>query len=436
MNRENKTQENQNQKQFWKQDHTQSIQVNQNHKQFWKQDQTQPIRILRKGAENNENSYSDVLKKSSVNNRNQQGRGDCRQTKNNPPRNDNEKPNNKPSLFDQTKTIQKRVIEETLQSVQTPLEATTKAISGMTINSTSGAPPTAVRSGDCSDALRKVLGISIGLIEDRAEVAQSKIPETTPIDLNEMFKRSAQSGPATDFMGGLPVALPPPPLEWQTDLNKKKTDGKNETAQSLVPVKSSNSAAKVQPPASSGQIPPYPAHSVLGQFISSPPYQHPLQLQQKTFTQQQQAFKNPSNHQSAPPSYQHKNIPPFTSQGKTNFFGKQKLPPPFPNQHPNATPIQANNNFGQRQQRTSNNPHGPNGPQNLSNNSKYKPGQGAFIPLQAARKNVKPKAVPANQDNSMQKPELISTKVSSKSGKNNILKKRNNNLFNSYRKLR
>lgn len=384
-----------------------------------KQEQSQPIQILRKGAANNENSYSQVLKNTGHNNVNQFARGDQRQSRNNQQRFGNQKPNNMNNVNQSSKRGPRKDFGKAPQQRQAPLEIPTEAIAGMTINSIP--PPSVPIATDSSDFLRQILGISGGFSETRAEISEfKKLPETTPIDLNEMFKRSAKNGPATDFMAGLPVALPPPPLEWRKDINKGKPIEQSEIAKSLVPVKGSGRSAIVQQPSAPliGQMPGYHAAPIQVPFM--PPFHpHPAQHPPQGFPQHQQPFKNVMVHnqpyphpqsmgQHPPVPHQHRNIPPFANQVKTNFFGKHKLPPAFPNQHQQVSAQNQNHSFGQqRQQRGNGNQHGPNGPQNLSNNSKHKPGHGAFIPLQAARKNVKPKAAPVNQE----KPHVAITKV-------------------------
>lgn len=379
-------------------------------------EQPQPIQILRKGAENNENSYSQVLKNSGHNNVNQFSRGDHRQPRNNQSRSGNQKPNNMNNANDSWRRGPRNDnFGNGPQQKQAPLEIPVKGISEMTVNSVPIPSPSAPITNDSSDVLRKMLGISGGFAEARAEVAEfKKQPETTPIDLNEMFKRSAKIGPASDFMAGLPVALPPPPLEWRKDINKGKPI---ENTEVLVPVKGSSRSAKAQPSAPLlGQMPAYQAVPIQVPFM--PPFHpHPAQHLPPSFSHQQpfnnamvhnQPYPHPQSIGQHPPvPHQNRNIPPFTNQAKANFFGKHKLPPAFPNQHQNQVPTQ-NHSFGQqRQQRGNANPHGPNGPQDLSNNSKFKPGHGAFIPLQAARKNVKPKAAPVNH----QKPHSAVVKV-------------------------
>lgn len=85
-----------------------------------------------------------------------------------------------------------------------------------------------------------------------------------------------------------------------------------------------------------------------------------------------------------------------TNMGNVSKFNNlpQHNPPPFA--YPNPEPRQPLPvSSGQETERNVK-LQSPNGPQNLSNNSKYLPGHGAFIPLQAIRKSAKAKAIAGN----------------------------------------
>lgn len=303
-------------------------------------------------------------------------------------------------------------------------QAPIQAFSELNLNATKSN----VIVNDGSDALKKILGIF-----PSNDSKGNNLPATTPVDLNEMFKRSAQSSaksPATtDFMVGLPKTLPQPPLNWRTDMNKSKTiqeeaaimpkpnqihQNEAQLNQSLMETlglsKPSNPQQQtpLQSQIAHSQVPmmsqphglPHPPQ-FMPPFYPHPP--HPTFVpHQQSFNQPMHPMAMPSN--AAPPNMHPMpinnlphNIPPFINQsGQMNFFGNQHMPPAFPN-HPNALGPAQHNVFSQlvsqRQPQLPANQQGFDGQNNVSNNNKYTVGHGAFIPLQAARKIVKPKVV-------------------------------------------
>lgn len=290
---------------------------------------------------------------------------------------------------------------------------------------------------DCSDALRKLLRISS---EPQVADVQSTLPNTTPINLNDIFKISNSTAPVP----GLPNSLPKPPSNWTKPADASQSDEKVQTpANSFLSFAQQQSQPQPPQPQIQQHSQPHPHPVPHPQMLPHPlslpmppnqqqrmPFQHHF-VQQQQYNQMHPPFGNPPFHQPMP--LQHQPMPPnqrhplvqdpallaanlaqrngapfFIPGGNMNFFSNPQLPPAFPH-HPDAqAPIPTNffgNQGNQRQPPMQQAvPHqGPNGPQNLSNNSKYLPGHGAFIPLQAIRKSAKPKAAAVNK----QEPEAV-----------------------------
>lgn len=243
-------------------------------------------------------------------------------------------------------------------------------------------------SGDSSDALKKLLGINSHSLTAKNEPPSHV--ESHSIDLNSLFGKSASN----DFTQIQANQLPKPPLTWHTNKTKEKTIQKNHGKKSptelysqvpvpnFIPFQNENLPFYQQPP--HYQPPRLPQ--------SSGPMQHLLQYPPPGFrTNNSQMFFHNNNG----------NNPNNPHHGNT--LNQQHLPHNgMPFSHPHMNGIAANFSYRPPEQAIQiqqNQVHrqGPNGPANLSNNSKHFPGHGAFIPLQAIRKNTKPKTLDTSQ---------------------------------------
>lgn len=84
---------------------------------------------------------------------------------------------------------------------------------------TQAAPTSQVPETDGSNALRKLLGISAGSHENKAE--STAAPKTIPFDLSAIFNKSSA---ITDGTIELPTSLPKPPANWHTKPTKEPKD--------------------------------------------------------------------------------------------------------------------------------------------------------------------------------------------------------------------
>lgn len=203
-------------------------------------------------------------------------------------------------------------------------------------------------AGDCSDVLRKLLKIS-------SQTAPSPNKESQPFDflLNKSMPASSTGAP---FPNQIPAKmLPKPPSDWTGKEHKPK-----------VQMLSNQHGFPMHPPM---PVPmPFmnntPNGFAFGQAPFIPP---PFNPHFNVPTNHPNAFNAPPNHPAMMRPFMH-----MGPQIAANFnaFPNQMGPQP-------STPM---HHIKQ----------GPIGPQTLSNNSKHLPGHGAFIPLQAIRKNAKP----------------------------------------------
>lgn len=134
-------------------------------------------------------------------------------------------------------------------------------------------------------------------------------------------------------------------------------------------------------------MPMMPVPGMFPMRMSRQPMGHPHPLMAPMMPQQPHLpfqYGVPPNH----------NIQPFIHGQNLYHRHQPPMQPAFGGGHANARPIPIPNNVSEQSMNLSKSApvsrQRPDGPHNLSNNSKY--GSGAFIPLQAARKNVKPKA--------------------------------------------
>lgn len=297
------------------------------------------------------------------------------------------------------------------------------------VNRNTAVPPHA----DGSDALRKLLGISF---DARNNETESSIPHTTQIDLNAMFNKA---NIAAEAPVELPTSLPQPPANWHAKKSIASNDGFSTPSHPIVADNAAQASVQLD------SVPQLPQQPVL-QARPMPPMQanfRPHQALQPHMPNGHLSFANgqlqhprfmhhqpmqnrgmPMMHPNGPAVFQHasmmqhanqistppNNIPPFMKQG-VNLFQRQpyQLPPAFGG-HPDAMPGSEQSNMFGPPKSASVSRQRPDGPHNLSNNSKYLPGNGAFIPLQAARKIVKPK--PATVNHTEEPPAVASAKVS------------------------
>lgn len=365
------------------------------------------VQILRKDNDNlgNQQSYSQVLSAAKVQNRPQSGKdarangpnqvktGDRRQ-------NDNQNAVQHSNMNGRNKNDAKQATDHRQNQIPTY----------PAVQSNVGPAP--LPTVDSSDALRKLLRIS-------ADTEPITAPQTIPIDLNAIFSKSATIG---DGMLELPKSLPKPPANW----HMKKPIDSEDTGLVSQPIETqahddqqqSSAIAQPLPPQMAAFVPhPMavpPSHLPNGQvpfmagaplFIHHPGMPPPHMIPIMHPNGPPAYVHPPMQRHPMPMSSHHPNIPPFVQHGGGNLYQRppQHMPPPFgghpgmvaaPYQEPPAS--QPKSTAAANQQR-------PNGPHNLSNNSKYAPGNGAFIPLQAARKNVKPKVTTANQQSAAPK---------------------------------
>lgn len=272
--------------------------------------------------------------------------------------------------------------------------------------------PAAIPSTDSSDALRKMLRISSDV---RTIETESTMPQTIPVDLNAMFKKSSSfTETPANVLVEFPKSLPKPPANWHT---KQPTASKDEfsipSKPQLAPVLNNQPQPAAQLSAVPSQPqPPLPItqpmflpHQPLipsGHIPFVPgPHQHPgfphHHMMNNHGSYPNGPFQHPPMMRHPMPTH-HANIPPFMKQGANLFHRHHNQLPPAFGGHPSAMAApDPNNVFGQLGNQTkssSANRQRPDGPHNLGNNSL---GHGAFIPLQAARKNVKPKPAAVNQ---------------------------------------
>lgn len=276
----------------------------------------------------------------------------------------------------------------------------------------------ATSSIDTSDVLRKILGISLNAPPTTTETSQ-------PIDLNALFANAQRAPPTVAPQPSFDLKveanmLPKPPSNWTKPTNR---------ASQQQPLQSIQPPLLPQPP----QQPPLPP--------KQQQYQNHQQLQQQQFHQQQQEqfqrhmqqlqhkqtfpflFNNnaqnvhpiqlhraqmpmpipmqailqhqeiPSMMQPHPPAnyhpHHHQQQPHLHHQTNHRQMTQPEMVLPQPFRQTNVrmpvSPIAANFNRPLNQKL----PEAPKGPHALSNNGKHMPGHGAFIPLQAARKNAK-----------------------------------------------
>lgn len=396
--------------------------------------QAPPIQIMRKGngdnAANNQ-TYSQVLS------RNPKNTNQSRTTPNNwrdgPNQNaDNNRPNKKQNNVENWRgnnankkdnsKINSADKSENIVRSNIPNPIPIQQMADLNI----GSIPFTNSTDDSSDALRKMLGIS-SAVQTNKEAQQ---PHTTPIDLNAIFNKPSLT---TSVEPILPHALPKPPENWRLRSNDAK-DIKDELFTNKVELtpqaKPQQSQPQLHAPQQAAQlnanaqimhqnVPTLPhstqfpqphtmhvppnAHGIPppAPFMIPPNHTGPFMAppvpaaMQPPFNNHGQAI-----HVMRPNGPYHPlpipNHPPFV-QGMNLFYAPPQLPPAFSNR-PDAP--KQNNSFGhnqrqhQHQQQMPHSRQGPNGPHMLkTNNSRYTPGHGAFIPLQAARKNVKPKPV-------------------------------------------
>lgn len=207
-------------------------------------------------------------------------------------------------------------------------------------------------AADSSDLLRKLLRIS-------DQMPSSPSTESRPLDF--LLNKSTPANTNVPFPNQVPAKmLPKPPSDWT---------GKEQTPKVQMP--SNPHAFPIHPH-------PHPQPMPLP-FINNAPNGFPFG-------------------QGPPPPFM---PPPFNPNMNPNMFNVP-MNVPMPN-HPGmmrpflhmGPQIAANfnafpNQMGlQPSAPVSHIKQGPIGPQNLSNNSKHLPGHGAFIPLQAIRKNTK-----------------------------------------------
>lgn len=233
-------------------------------------------------------------------------------------------------------------------------------------------------SDGCTDTLKKWLRISSDQSTSSSikSVSQDLTNATTSINLEDMFKVDTYT-------------LPKPPQTWRTD--------SVETKPQFNHVKQ-----KMYPDANEKKL-----HNKSGSklFYASPNTQY----NNSAATFHQNMHIPPPNqnliHHPQPKVQQRYPVPPphiFNRppiQPSLNFY--QQPPLNFHNNSVSFNFIRDNiqrfykfffflQNSHQLQQ-------GPNGPQNLSYNSVYSPGQGAFIPLQAVRQNFKVRPIHIQQ---------------------------------------
>lgn len=372
--------------------------------------QAQSNAVIRGGngdnAGNNQASYSQILA------RNPKNTNQTRATPNNWRDNNNQHGDNVRSIKKQNNNENWR--ENNSNKKENNTESINKSNVQMPIQQMSelqvGPIPFSASTDDSSDALRKLLGIS-STVQTTKEPHQ---PHTTPLDLNTIFSLSNQTSSVEQI---LPIVLPKPPENWRLRSNDVK-DTKDELFTSKVELHSQSKPQQSHAPLQPAQL--KPNQQTMHQHLPTHPQLFPLQPP---------PYMIPPNHNGPfmPPSMQppmhtpfnnhgpamhvlrqpnqpvpHNQMPPFV-HGMNLFYGHGQghLPPAFSNR-PDAGGPKHNNSFGhiqrqqppqQQHQQMAYNHQGPNGPHMLNtNNSKYMPGHGAFIPLQAARKNVKPKS--------------------------------------------
>lgn len=257
---------------------------------------------------------------------------------------------------------------------------------------------------DSTNALKQLLGITTESAPKTVPLAPPMASESKSIDLNHLFGKSDPN----QFNKVQANLLPKPPSNWH---NKKELNAANQLPTG-APVMGSMVGPMGGPMC---QVPPNRNLPPFTHQMNAPPMQ-PMQLLQGPIPTAPMAVSiqghpvqsmhiQPRPILNIPrqihPPFMNSNMPivqrhvvphsgaPFTypharmgSSIVANFSHHSQHPSMLPGQH------QIN-----RQ--------GPIGPQNLSNNSKHFPGHGAFIPLQAIRKNAKSK----NNDVQVQQPQ-------------------------------
>lgn len=192
---------------------------------------------------------------------------------------------------------------------------------------------------DSSDVLRKLLRIS-------NETPSSPSKESRPFD----FLLNKSTPPSAPFPNQIPAKmLPKPPSDWT---------GKEQKPKIHMLANNQHAFPMQQMPMPMPFMPPFMPSPPQPPFNPNMPNQMPL-------------FNVPMN---LPPNHPGM-MRPFMHSNVRIGMGPQ---------------IAANFNAFPNQMHMHNLKQGPIGPQNLSNNSKHMPGHGAFIPLQAIRKNAKP----------------------------------------------